>query len=161
MPEAGGPEEEAPAIIRSSKPGRVRRPRGHTLVELMVILVITGLLLSLIMPRMAASRGRAMLTACVANERNIGTALQAYRNDNERFPNSLDQLRIGNPPPMRAVPTCPTNGTTYGAHYLVNNANGWYTIACGGVHHLQVAGVKQGFPQYYSTGQLDMEGREP
>lgn len=126
----------------------------------MVILVIIGVVLAISLPRLAHSRARATLTSCVSNVRNIGTALQTYANDNAgKFPTDLSQLTSGRPAPLPYVPNCPSDNSSYQTLYQVNNGDGHYTLACNGVHHLQLREmIRQGYPQYYSTGQFD-EGR--
>ena len=126
----------------------------------MIIIVIASVLMALLLPRLALSRARAVHTSCVSNERLIGAALQSYANDNKGvFPTSLDQLLVGNPAPMGKMPACPSNGVSYLAGYQVNNAAGYYTVVCTGVHNLQGIDVKAGYPQYYSTGQMDLNGK--
>jgi type II secretory pathway pseudopilin PulG len=126
----------------------------------MVMLTIIGLLLALFIPRLALSRARATHSACVSNLRNIGAALQIYANDNEGdYPDNLQTLTIGNPAPLGRIPTCPSDNSDYQTTYQVNHEDKRFTLACNGVHHLQMVHIEQGYPQYYSTGQLDQEGK--
>lgn len=126
----------------------------------MVILVIVGVVLAISLPRLAQSRARATHTSCVSNIRNVGTALQTYANDNAgKFPSELSKLQSGSPAPLPVLPVCPSDASSYQTLFQVNNNSGHYTIACNGVHHMQLRGVVQrGYPQYYSTGQLELEG---
>jgi hypothetical protein len=114
----------------------------------------------LFIPRLALSRARATHSACVSNLRNIGAALQIYANDNEGdYPDNLQTLTIGNPAPLGRIPTCPSDNSDYQTAYQVNHEDKRFTLACNGVHHLQMVHVEKGYPQYYSTGQLDQEGK--
>jgi type II secretory pathway pseudopilin PulG len=126
----------------------------------MVMLIIIGLLLALFIPRLAMSRARATHSACVSNIRSIGASLQIYANDNEGdYPDNLQALIVGNPAPMDRIPTCPSDGSEYQAAYQVNHEEKRFTLAYNGVHHLQMDHIEKGYPQYYSTGQLDLEGK--
>jgi len=124
------------------------------------MLTIIGLLLALFMPRLALSRARATHSACVSNLRNIGAALQIYANDNDGdYPDNLQALTAGTPAPLGRIPTCPSDNSDYQATYQVNHEDKRFTLVCNGVHHLQMVHIEKGYPQYYSSGQIDLEGK--
>lgn len=68
------------------------RRRGFTLVELLVSIAIITLLAALLFPVFAAARGAARRTVCISNMRQIGLALQMYRQDNEELPPRLSTV---------------------------------------------------------------------
>ncbi len=123
------------------------------------MLTIIGLLLALAMPRLALSRAKAAHTTCISNLRTIGAALQIYANDNEGdHPDNLEALTLGNPAPLGRIPICPSDGSSYQGGYQVDHEDKRFTLSCKGVHHLQMIRVEPGYPQYYSSGQLNLEG---
>jgi prepilin-type N-terminal cleavage/methylation domain-containing protein/prepilin-type processing-associated H-X9-DG protein len=60
--------------------------RGFTLVELLVVIAIIGVLVSLLLPAVQASRESARRTGCLNNLRQMGIGLQSYRTRFGCFP---------------------------------------------------------------------------
>ena len=56
---------------------------GFTLTELLVVIVITGILASLVLPALSRARTAGLRTACVSNLRQTGVAIQMYAHDHE------------------------------------------------------------------------------
>lgn len=63
----------------------MRKRKGFTLVELLVVIGIIALLISILMPSLARARGSANLVACQSNFKQIYTALSFYANENKGF----------------------------------------------------------------------------
>ena len=135
-----------------------RRKGGFTIVELLTILAILGILAAIIIPKLFRGRMRALHNACVQNVHNLGTAAQTYANDNGGlYPTSLDVLIQGQTPVMASLPLCPSNDSSYG--YAVGTADQHhFTIFCKGLHYQNLDDVKQGYPQFDSSGRLDASG---
>ena len=64
----------------------MRKQRGFTLVELLVVVVVLGILAMIAMPRFLASQDRASVTAAVADVDHFRKALAVYEVDYGAFP---------------------------------------------------------------------------
>ena len=88
-----------------------RLPKGFTLIELMVVLVIIGALAALIVPNVLNRADDARITAARTDVNNLMQALKLYRLDNQRYPTAEQGLSA-----LVTKPTSeplPTNWKTY------------------------------------------------
>jgi general secretion pathway protein G len=69
------------------------RPRGFTLIEIMVVIVILGVLAALVVPRVLDRPDEARRTAARADIAAIVGALKLYRLDNQRYPTAEQGLQ--------------------------------------------------------------------
>jgi len=60
--------------------------KGFTLVELLVVIGIIGILAMMLLPQFRGMRDRARIASCQSNLKNIGTTLEAFYADKERYP---------------------------------------------------------------------------
>lgn len=68
------------------------RKDGFTLVELLVVIAIIAVLTAILFPVFAAARAMARRTVCLSQLRQIGMALQMYKQDYEEFPPHLSDI---------------------------------------------------------------------
>jgi len=82
----------------------LRREKGFTLIEIMVVVVIIGLLATLVLPRVLGRQEQAQIEKARADIQALSSALKLYKLDNYNFPSTqqgLDALRrepSGDPP---------------------------------------------------------------
>lgn len=73
-------------------PPHQQRPRGFTLLELLVAVAIVAILAALLLPTVNSMVSASKAAACVSNLRTLGAALQTYIAENDgRFPPSRDR----------------------------------------------------------------------
>ena len=87
--------------MNTSSFSEVRRDRGFTLIEIMVVVIILGILVSLIAPNIFGVLDDAEMTATKVQIRNLEVALDTYRMNHSRYPSSDEGLEILLNPPGR------------------------------------------------------------
>ncbi len=82
----------------------MRRQKGFTLIEIMVVVVIIGLLATLVLPRVLGRQEQAQVEKAKADIQALSSALKLYKLDNFNYPSTqqgLDALinrPVGDPP---------------------------------------------------------------
>jgi len=80
---------------------QARRQGGFTLIEIMVVVIILGILVSLIAPNIFGVLDDAEITATRVQMRNLEVALDTYRMNHSRYPTTEEGLEILKNPPGR------------------------------------------------------------
>jgi general secretion pathway protein G len=89
----------------------LRKTRGFTLIELMVVLVIIGVLAALIAPSILDRADDARVTAARTDVASIMQALKLYKLDNQRYPTADQGLQALVAKP--SIGTIPPNWRPY------------------------------------------------
>ncbi len=105
-------ERSADMFIGLRDKGTEMRRKGFTLVEIMIVILIMGLLLSIALPQWARARERSQSKSCIATMRQIRDAKDQY----------AMEMRLSNGAPcavgdiwpsyirQSSPPTCPSGG---------------------------------------------------
>jgi prepilin-type N-terminal cleavage/methylation domain-containing protein len=71
---------------------RLKSFSGFTLIELMVVIVIIGILVSIALPNFIAAQTRAKRASVKANAKTLQTTVETYNIDFNSYPNSISSI---------------------------------------------------------------------
>lgn len=100
--------------------------KGFTLVEMMIVVLIIGILISIALPNFMRARENARLRACVANMKQIQSAIEQWGMETKAsgdtaVPTDLNAYNNW----LKTIPTCPSGGI-----YTITGTLNTYTITC-------------------------------
>jgi len=72
---------------------KLKRNSGFTLIEIMVVVVIIGLLVTLVLPKVMNRQDEALVVKAKADIRAISSQLQLYKLDNFNYPSSSQGIQ--------------------------------------------------------------------
>jgi len=87
------PLHASPVRSPHAAAGRLPRPQGFTLVELLVVISIIALLLAILLPALKSARGAAQQAVCINNMRQVMVGMMVFETDNGALPDPLDTSR--------------------------------------------------------------------
>lgn len=76
----------------------MNKKNGFTLIELLIVIVILGLLMSLVAPKMFSKVGSSKQATARAQMQMLQTSLDTYRLDIGDYPTALSELRTSEKP---------------------------------------------------------------
>jgi general secretion pathway protein G len=119
--------------------------KGYTLIELLTVVFIIAAIISLALPHLRRAILKAQLTSCQSNLRNLVSALEQFRNDSDKYPDTLSELV---PRYFDHIPVCPAAGfDSYTTGYTISSQKDEFTVACKGNNHAAL-GYEEDQPYY-------------
>lgn len=100
-------------LLSSSKKIMNTKKKGFTLIELLVVIVIIGILATLAIVALQQARKNARDAKRIADVRQMQTALELFFNDNQYYPEGIDdhtsgKIATGSSVYMEILPTPPS-----------------------------------------------------
>ena len=102
---------------------KAKLKKAFTLIEMLIVVIIIGVLMSALIPRLKGAQERARDTARKANLAQISTALEMYFNDNGVYPDGSCASELADtliPAYLNSIPTDPQ-----GARVTYGTTDGW------------------------------------
>jgi len=102
---------------------KIRKERGFTIVELLVVIVVIGILAAITIVSYTGITAKANKAAAIQNSSSVMTAADAYFAENQTYP-AVGSLRSGTvtvPSNILVITTAPVTGTPAAITYSANS----------------------------------------
>ena len=130
----------------------MRKQKGFTLIELLIVVAIIGIIAAIAIPNLLNAIDRGKQKRTMADIRSIGTAVESYAVDNNKYPMSWSNATAATMATSVApiyIKTVPTNDGWNNAWHADSNATGTtYTLqsyAKDGTDNADTAGTTTDF----------------
>ncbi len=110
---------------------RIRKSKGFTLVEIMIVVLIIGILLAIAVPNFIQARNTSRTRTCIANLRQIEAAKEQWAMETNQASTATPVQANLMPTYMKSWPACPAGGT-----YTIAAVDANPTCSTGGAHTL-------------------------
>lgn len=110
---------------------RIRKSKGFTLVEIMIVVLIIGILLAIAVPNFIKARESSRAKTCVANLRQIEAAKEQWAMEEKKGAADTPVQGDLEPTYIKKWPECPSGGA-----YTINDVATEPTCSVGAPHTL-------------------------
>ncbi len=100
----------------------MRRRKGLTLMELLIVVIILGALAAIAIPRITTSATTAKINACKTNVDTLNTSIEMYNVDTGSYPSALTDVTTDANYFPDGAPACPF-GTAYSYSTTTNRVS--------------------------------------
>jgi prepilin-type N-terminal cleavage/methylation domain-containing protein len=90
---------------------RIRKTKGFTLVEIMIVVLIIGILLAIAVPNFIKARETSRKQTCIGNLKQMDSAKEQWAMENNKTTGDACAWADITPAYIKSQPNCPSGGT--------------------------------------------------